>query len=68
MTNTISNKDVAKAKELLKDARSDSESANSISNKDVEKAKMILAEAKNSDGDGFRNGGRVSLGNFKGNF
>ena len=68
MTNTISNKDVAKAKELLKDARSDSESANSISNKDVEKAKMILAEAKNSDGDGFRNGGKVSLGNFKGNF
>ena len=68
MTNTISNKDVAEAKQILKDARSDSESANSISNKDIETAKMILAEAKNSDGDGFRNGGKVSLGEFKGSF
>ena len=68
MTNTISNKDVAKAKQILKDAKSDSDSANSISNQDVEKAKMILAEAQNPDGDGFRNGGQVSLGNFKGSF
>tara|TARA_X000001388_G_scaffold21518_1_gene14509 strand:+ start:729 stop:938 length:210 start_codon:yes stop_codon:yes gene_type:complete len=69
MTKNISNKDVAKAKQILKDARSDSESANSISNKDIETAKMILSgEEKNSNGDGFRNGGKVSLGKFKGNF
>ncbi len=69
MTNSISNKDVAKAKQILKDARSDSESSNSISNKDIETAKMILrGEENNSDGDGFRNGGKVSLRNFKGNF
>jgi fructose-specific phosphotransferase system component IIB len=69
MTNSISNKDVAKAKQILKDARSDSGSANSISNKDIEIAKMILrGEENNSDGDGFRNGGKVSLGRFKGNF
>ncbi len=68
MTKNISNKDVAKAKQILKDANSDSDSANSISNRDVEKAKMILAEVQNPDGDGFRNGGKVSLGNFKGNF
>ena len=69
MTNSISNKDVAKAKQILKDARSDSESSNSISNKDIEIAKMILrGEENNPDGDGFRNGGKVSLGKFKGNY
>jgi len=70
MTNSISNKDVAKAKQILKDARSDSESSNSISNKDIEIAKMILrGEENNPDGAvEFRNGGKVSLGKFKGNF
>ena len=90
MANTISNKDVAKAKQILKDARSDSGSAksisnkdieilkgarsdsgsaNSISNRDIEIAKMILrGEENNPDGDGFRNGGKVSLGKFKGYF
>jgi len=69
MTNTISNKDVAKAKQILKKSRSDSDSANSISDKDVAMAEMILSgEEKNTDGDGFKNGGKVSLGAFKGNF
>ena len=40
MSNSISDKDVAKAKEMLKRSKQD---ANSISNRDVEKAKKILA-------------------------
>jgi hypothetical protein len=40
MTNSISNRDVAKAKEILKKSKQE---ANSISNKDIEKAKKILS-------------------------
>jgi len=43
MTKSISNKDVAKAKQILEDAKSDSESANSISDKDIAQAKKILS-------------------------
>tara|TARA_R100000654_G_scaffold68518_1_gene97544 strand:+ start:364 stop:642 length:279 start_codon:yes stop_codon:yes gene_type:complete len=40
MSNSISDKDVAKAKEMLKRSKQD---ANSISNRDIEKSKKILA-------------------------
>ena len=41
--NLISDRDVAKAKELLRKSAQDTKSANSISNKDIKKAKRILA-------------------------
>lgn len=83
MTKSISNEDVAKAKQILEDAKSDSESANSISNKDIAQAKKILrpierpkskdtrmpaaGKKKTTTGE-FRNGGVVDLGDFKGSF
>jgi len=69
MGKNISNDDVNKAKQLLADARSDSESANSISNYDIEKARQILSGEENKpDADGYRAGGKVNISNFKGGF
>jgi len=48
MSNSISDKDVAKAKEMLKRSKQD---ANSISNRDIEKSKKILAMFKGNSGN-----------------
>lgn len=34
----------------------------------MRKMKVMAGEENKSDGDGYRNGGRVNISNFKGNF
>ena len=66
--NSISDRDVAKAKEMLRKSTQDSKSANSISDKDVKmlEKSFLKDESKSLKGrKRYANGGKV---NFKGSF
>tara|TARA_R100000329_G_scaffold111280_1_gene91445 strand:+ start:209 stop:424 length:216 start_codon:yes stop_codon:yes gene_type:complete len=64
---TISDADKALVQKYL--SSKDDESGKTISDADRAKVERILEGEKNNfEGDGFRNGGKVSLGNFKGSF